>query len=153
MVLNLLNSNGEPVMKKRLIIVSFVLISLIAVACGKMNPSDTPSGLTEKPTPTPFATPAPAEYREKVITFSVENSFLSETDHLELTAEGATAIYYTLDGSTPSEESEKYDSPIMLRATSTVSAIPVSAIAQYEDGTWSDVVVRTYFAGLKITNR
>ncbi len=141
--------------KKMLIGILFFLLSAFA-ACGKKEPTPTPdplAGLTEKPTATPFVTPAPGIRSEKTIQFSLDKNFLSETDYLELSAEGATAIYYTIDGSTPCEESELYDTPIMLRAAAGVNVVPVSARALFEDGTWSDTVVETYIVGTKVASR
>lgn len=142
-------------MKRSFFIVITILTVVLAVSCKKETGqiTDVPSGLTPKPTATPFITPAPGIRKERAVSFSVEDTFLSKTEYLTLTAEGSTAIYYTTDGSTPSESSNKYTQPIMLKAAYKDAAIPVSAIAQYSDGTWSEVVVRSYFPGVDIAER
>lgn len=104
-------------------------------------------------TPTPFVTPMPAEYSVQPVSFSVEDSFITTTTELVLTAENAEAIYYTLDGTIPNENTEKYESAIILNASKDIVAYPVCARALYADGTWSETAVRTYFAGETVNER
>ncbi len=49
-----------------------------------------------------------------------------------------TPVYYTTDGSEPNEQSARYESPIVLRATSNLRA------AALQDGRWSSVVDAKY---------
>lgn len=106
-----------------------------------------------KPSPTPFATPAPAAHVEKEVVFSVGENFIMDTVNLELTAEQATGIYYTLDGTIPDENSTEYTGPIEIKATSVLEIYPYTARAKYADGTWSKTCVRTYFAALQADKR
>ncbi len=104
-------------------------------------------------TPTPFVTPTPAAHAQQKVAFSVEDNFVSETTYLELSAEGAEAIYYTTDGKIPDETAQIYHSPITLRAGKNITTYSISARALYADGTWSDTAVRTYFAGQEVAER
>lgn len=64
--------------------------------------------------------------RESVATpkFSLEEGYYSEEQTLEITTETEGAsIYYTLDGTTPTNESTLYTAPIKLTETVTVKAI------------------------------
>lgn len=64
--------------------------------------------------------------RESVATpvFSLEGGYYSEEQTLEITTETEGAsIYYTLDGTTPTNESTLYTEPIILTETVTVKAI------------------------------
>lgn len=64
--------------------------------------------------------------RESVATpvFSLEGGYYSEEQSLEITTETEGAsIYYTLDGTTPTNESTLYTEPIKLTETVTVKAI------------------------------
>jgi uncharacterized repeat protein (TIGR02543 family) len=67
-------------------------------------------------------------------TISGETSFVGSTE-VTITAEGADAIYYTLDGTDPTTSSTKYTEGFTLDATKTVKAIAVkgsdvSAVAE-----------------------
>ncbi len=104
-------------------------------------------------TPTPFATPIPAEYSVQPVSFSLEDSFNSSTAELVLTAGNAVDIYYTLDGTIPDENAEKYQGPIRFTASKNTVAYAVSARALYADGTWSDTAIRTYFVGETVEER
>ena len=57
-------------------------------------------------------------------TFSMVSGFCYEPFDLTMTA-GDAAIYYTLDGSTPTAESALYTAPVEINATTTVKAIAV----------------------------
>jgi len=106
--------------------------------------------------------------------FNLESGFYSNST-LELkinTSDPKAVIYYTLDGSLPSENSTLYENPIILKNKSdeenVLSAITkvdparidfkpeikikkgnvIRAIAKLSDGTFSDIVSGTYFVGL-----
>ena len=70
-------------------------------------------------------------------TFSGETQF---TDSTQVTMSGpdGASIFYTVDGSTPTDQSQEYEEPITLSATTTVKAIAV------KDGVSSAVTTRTY---------
>lgn len=51
---------------------------------------------------------------------------------LTLTAASGASVYYTLDGSMPTEKSEKYQSPVLLDHSATLSAVAVSVGGQSE---------------------
>ena len=55
--------------------------------------------------------------------FQPEGGFYPMQQQIQLSAAGATAIYYTLDGSLPSNKSQRYHSPIFLDETAVVRAI------------------------------
>lgn len=56
--------------------------------------------------------------------FSLESGYYNEEQKLEITTDTENAsIYYTLDGTTPTKESNLYESPIILKQTVTVKAI------------------------------
>lgn len=63
----------------------------------------------------------------------------SDYQEVEITAENGAVIYYTLDGSVPTKESEEYDGAIILTETTTVKAFAVKD--GYKD---SEVVEATY---------
>ena len=69
-----------------------------------------------------------------VPTISGTDKFSDRTD-VTITATNGAIIYYTTDGTVPTKESQKYDTPIMLTETTTIKAIAI------EDGCiMSDVV-------------
>ena len=63
----------------------------------------------------------------------------SDYQEVEITAENGAVIYYTLDGSVPTKESEEYNGAITLTETTTVKAFAVKD--GYKD---SEVVEATY---------
>ncbi|MDO5020108.1 MAG: chitobiase/beta-hexosaminidase C-terminal domain-containing protein, partial [Lachnospiraceae bacterium] len=69
-----------------------------------------------------------------VPTISGTDKFSDRTD-VTITATNGAIVYYTTDGTVPTKESQKYDTPIMLTETTTIKAIAI------EDGCiMSDVV-------------
>lgn len=79
-------------------------------------------------------------------TFSLESGTYIEPDPIKLSAPGEGRIYYTVDGSTPTEESLSYMGPIPLETGTNV----ISAVYINEKGIVSDVVTNTYEVELDI---
>lgn len=99
------------------------------------------------------------------VVFSNEGGFYKKGFYLELKAQAGAKIYYTLDGSTPSEKSLVYEKPILIEApsleeaplsnavsdnpwwrpNSVFNARVVRAMAVYPNGQKSKVVTNTYF--------
>lgn len=158
----------------------FLLLFLCCMAlagCGGQNESTflvTPyleSDIT--PEPTPEITPEPTEDPEAVrqarlkmyrkaevnskakVEFSIQGGLYAENQALELKAEGALAIYYTLDGANPTFTSFEYTRPIVLSASHAdlPKCIPVRAVAYYPDGTKSPVFTNSYFMDSEIQSR
>lgn len=70
-------------------------------------------------------------------TFSGETQF-TETTQVTMSGPAGASIFYTVDGSTPTDQSLEYEEPITLSATTTVKAIAI------KDGVSSAVTSRTY---------
>ncbi len=79
-------------------------------------------------------------------TFSLESGTYIEPDPIKLSAPGEGTIYYTVDGSEPTDESLTYMGPIPLETGKTV----ISAIYINEKGIVSDVVTNTYEVELDV---
>ena len=123
------------------------------------------------PTPTETITPTPTP-EGNYVGFSLESGFYDNAQEISLycNADGAK-IYYTLDGSTPTENSKLYEEPIniknrtrennVLAAQTGISPgnpyVPqfcvdkgtvIRAIAYLPDGTTTPVFHATYFVGI-----
>ena len=78
--------------------------------------------------------------------FSLESGTYIEPDPIQLSAPGEGVIYYTVDGSDPTEESPVYMAPIPLEVGKTV----ISAIFVNEKGIVSDIATSTYEVELDV---
>ena len=70
-------------------------------------------------------------------TFSGETQF-TESTQVTMSGPAGASIFYTVDGTTPTDQSLEYEEPITLSATTTLKAIAV------KDGVHSAVTSRTY---------
>ena len=70
-------------------------------------------------------------------TFSGETQF-TESTQVTMSGPAGASIFYTVDGSTPTNQSLEYEEPITLSATTTVKALAI------KDGVSSAVTSRTY---------
>ena len=70
-------------------------------------------------------------------TFSGATQF-TDTTQVTMSGPAGASIFYTLDGTTPTDQSLEYEEPITLSATTTVKAIAI------KDGVSSSVTSRTY---------
>ena len=81
-----------------------------------------------------------SDYVSITPTFSLESGTYIEPDPIKLSAPEGGIIYYTTDGSTPTEDSLVYTAPIPLDVGDTT----ISAIYVNDKGIVSDVVTATY---------
>ena len=76
--------------------------------------------------------------------FSIDGGYVKENTKIELKGESGSKIYYTLDGSFPSNNSTLYKEPITITKNTVVKAI------SYKDNYLeSDIVSRTFLVGRK----
>lgn len=96
--------------------------------------------LFSKPTPGKENTSDPIDGYCAVPEFSVGGGYQTQPVTLEISSrtDGAR-VYYTLDGSTPTEKSKKYTEPIIISKTQTVRAVTIA-----ENMLDSDDTVATY---------
>ena len=66
------------------------------------------------------------------------NTQFTESTQVTMSGPAGASIFYTVDGSTPTDQSLEYEEPITLSATTTVKAIAI------KDGISSAVTTRTY---------
>lgn len=105
-----------------------------------------------KPAPLPVGSTA-----DKTVKFSLDCGFYSKNQVLYLSAEDAVKIVYTKDGSDPRNGGKPYMESQGMNLTvdekNDCKIYNISACAVYEDGSYSDVVTRTYFLGKDINER
>ncbi len=77
-------------------------------------------------------------------TYSINGGYITEGTEISLSVPEDVTIYYTLDGSWPSNKSNKYQKPIKINKTTVLKTIA------YKDNYLpSDITSRTYFVGTK----
>lgn len=95
------------------------------------------------PTPEPEPDPDPVvDVVEPVI--SPNTYYHANTVDVTIAAEEGLTVYYTIDGTDPTTESEVYSSPITISATDATVKVTVKAIAVDAEGNVSDIVSATY---------
>ncbi len=87
-----------------------------------------------------------SDYVSIAPTFSLESGTYIEPDPIKLSAPGDGQIYYTVDGTQPTEDSFSYMGPIPLETGKNV----ISAIYINEKGIVSDTVTNTYEVELDV---
>ena len=153
-----------------------IALALCAFGCGKQSGnatvsttptqavSATPTQAVDNPDdPTP--TPAKDYSGEKIeftndmpdLVFSQGSYFGREDVALRIYSRFEGKIYYTLDGSHPTEQSTLYDHSKGILLTANAGSIPkvwsVRAAAFYDDGTKSEEFVHSYVLGSKVDER
>ena len=74
--------------------------------------------------------------------FSIDGGYVEKSTKVKLTTTDNSTIYYTLDGSIPSNKSKKYEGEITINSNTVIKAIT------YKDGyIESDIESRTFFTG------
>ena len=106
--------------------------STIQVPSGSGSGSETPSGGGSSETGGGSSAQTVA-----APTFTGETQF-TESTQVSMSGPAGASIFYTVDGSTPTDQSLEYEEPITLSATTTVKAIAI------KDGVSSSVTSRTY---------
>ena len=77
-------------------------------------------------------------------TFSIDGGYVEKGTKIELSTKNNSVIYYTLDGSIPTNKSKKYNSPITINNNTVIKTI------SYKDGyIESDIESRTFLIGRK----
>jgi chitobiase/beta-hexosaminidase-like protein/ASPM-SPD-2-Hydin domain-containing protein len=125
-------SSASPTYKGPITVSSSVTLKAVAVLAGVTSGISSCSYVINGP-PSPTFTPAPGNYT------TPQSVKLSDTD-------SKAAIYYTVDGSTPSASSHLYSAPLNISASTSIRAIAI-------DGTvTSQIVTGTYnFPGFSIS--
>ena len=87
-------------------------------------------------------------------TFSYDTGFYTKGFSLELTTEESTSpIYYTLDGSEPTLNSDVYTGPLSIEEQGAETATIVRAKILTEKNTMSETITKTYFTHPEIETR
>ncbi|MBO4653477.1 MAG: CotH kinase family protein [Lachnospiraceae bacterium] len=167
-------------MKRRKIGLTAVLLTAVVMllaGCGNNQTNTTVSttpaqSATTTPVPTgtdnddPVPTTPPKDYSGDKIEFTNEmpdivfsnGGFFDQKDiTLRIYSRFEGTIYYTLDGTHPTEQSNRYDHSQGILLTANTGNIPkvwsVRAAAFYDDGTKSEEFVHTYILGSHVDER
>lgn len=153
-----------------------LLIAVLLLAGCAQQPAQTPAEPTQTSQETQASTEAStaakeAPSQENAVVFSAESGFYDHNFSLEMTAPEGAVIHYTTDGSIPDASSEVYTEPLKmsdrsgdknkLSANKGISlssdfvpqkfikkANVIRAVAEYPDGSLSEVCNRTYFVNV-----
>lgn len=82
---------------------------------------------------------------ELILSFQPEGGLFKESQTVVLTANEGAAIYYTLDGSTPSSGSMRYVKPIQTNKSTVIRAVA------YLSGKKTEVITQSYFSEREYT--
>lgn len=87
--------------------------------------------------------------------FDCENEMKYSDVTLKINAPAGAKVYYTLDGSTPDENSELYKEDLVFEARggNFPKAYTFRAKALLTDGTWTDTAARTFLTGKNLEGR
>ncbi|SDB81135.1 Leucine rich repeat-containing protein [Pelagirhabdus alkalitolerans] len=88
--------------------------------------------------------------------FSHQGGFYEQSFDLEIESDEGTEIYYTLDGSEPTEDSKLYDGVLSIEETLS-EELPkvqtVRAVTRGDSGELSEIATHSYFVGRDVHNR
>lgn len=140
------------------VLVAAVALTLWAENYVAMNPTEVePVVIYDEEGNEVVEEPAVGSTQNEVLSFTVESGFYSDTQKLYLRTDDINAerILYTKDGSDPKTEGKLYREGITLKEgdDGSINSYSISACIEYADGTYSDVVTRSYFVGSDIDNR
>lgn len=147
-------------MKRFLILGALLIVGAAAAGVYAFTPKESVTitleeGEDGKPVLVQVTTPPEEEQNpeEKYgVSFSMDAGFYSENISVELTSSDGAQIYFTSDGSDPTEASSLYTSPIEINAGGTVRATTIKAIALV-DGEKSDIATRSFVVGRDVAER
>ena len=105
------------------------------------NDPSTDSGQGENQGGSGSGSVTPSQPTVNAPSFSGATQF-EETTQVTMSGPAGASIFYTVDGSTPTDQSLEYEEPITLSETTTVKAIAI------KDGISSSVTSRTYTKGV-----
>ena len=105
------------------------------------NDPSTGSGQGENQGGSGSGSVTPSQPTVNAPSFSGATQF-EETTQVTMSGPAGASIFYTVDGSTPTDQSLEYEEPITLSETTTVKAIAI------KDGISSSVTSRTYTKGV-----
>ena len=104
-----------------------------------VSASETPDGETD-------------EKRSLFVTYSIPSAFYDENISVELFADDGADIYFTLDGSDPDTNSERYSGAIDINSGTDTEAVTIKALAVRGDEK-SEIFTRSYVVGQNVRER